>query len=309
MRIGLIDVDGHNFPNIPLMKLSAWHKHHGDTVEWYMPFGERYDLVYMSKVFSFTPDYDLAVNADRVIRGGSGYAIRTVCGQETFVASLHQPLYEEVEHIYPDYSIYPRLTKNTAFGFLTRGCPRGCPFCIVGEKEGRSSVKVADLSEFWHGQKRIVLCDPNILACKDWRILFRQLIASGAEIDFNQGLDIRLMTKEKANMIDAMRIKDIHFAWDNYEDKDIILPKLRMFAKNTLKKPHNHNGTVYMLTNYNTTFEQDLYRIYTLRKMNYWPFVMVYDRKNADNEYRRLQRWVNNRAVFMSVDFFEDYKG
>lgn len=230
MRIGLIDVDGHNFPNIPLMKLSAWHKHHGDTVEWYMPFGERYDLVYMSKVFSFTPDYDLAVNADRVIRGGSGYAIRTVC-------------------------------------------------------------------------------DPNILASKDWRILFRQLIASGAEIDFNQGLDIRLMTKEKANMIDAMRIKDIHFAWDNYEDKDIILPKLRMFAKNTLKKPHSHNGTVYMLTNYNTTFEQDLYRIYTLRKMNYWPFVMVYDRKNADNEYRRLQRWVNNRAVFMSVAFFEDYKG
>lgn len=309
MRIGLIDVDGHNFPNIPLMKLSAWHKHHGDTVEWYMPFGERYDLVYMSKVFSFTPDYDLAVNADRVIRGGSGYAIRTVCGQETFVASLHHPLNEEVEHIYPDYSIYPRLTKNTAFGFLTRGCPRGCPFCLVGEKEGRGSVKVADLSEFWHGQKKIVLCDPNILASKDWRILFRQLIASGAEIDFNQSLDIRLMTKEKANMIDAMRIKDIHFAWDNYEDKDIILPKLRMFAKNTLKKPHNHNGTVYILTNYNTTFEQDLYRIYTLRKMNYWPFVMVYDRKNADNEYRRLQRWVNNRAVFMSVAFFEDYKG
>lgn len=309
MRIGLIDVDGHNFPNIPLMKLSAWHKHHGDTVEWYMPFGERYDLVYMSKVFSFTPDYDLAVNADRVIRGGGGYAIRTVCGQEKFVASLHQPLNEEVEHIYPDYSIYPRLTKDTAFGFLTRGCPRGCPFCIVGEKEGRSSVKVADLSEFWHGQKKVVLCDPNILACKDWRILFRQLITSGAEIDFNQGLDIRLMTKEKANMIDAMRIKDIRFAWDNYEDKDIILPKLRMFAKNTLKKPHNHNGTVYMLTNYNTTFEQDLYRIYTLRKMDYMPFVMVYDRKNADNEYRRLQRWVNNRAVFMSVAFFEDYKG
>jgi hypothetical protein len=291
------------------MKLSAWHKHLGDTVEWYMPFGERYDLVYMSKVFSFTPDYDLAVNADRVIRGGSGYAIRTVCGHETFVQPLHQPLNEIAEHMYPDYDLYPRLTKDTAYGFLTRGCPRGCPFCIVGEKEGRRSVKVADLSEFWRGQKKIVLCDPNILACKDWRILFRQLIASGAEIDFNQGLDIRLMTTEKANMIDAMHVSNVHFAWDNYEDKDIILRKLRMFDKNTVNKPHNHNGTVYVLTNYNTTFEQDLERIYTLRDMNYWPFVMVYDRENAGNEYRRLQRWCNNRAVFMSVDTFKDYKG
>lgn len=309
MRIGLIDVDGHNFPSIPLMKLSAWHKSHGDYVEWYMPFGERYDTVYMSKVFSFTPDYDLAVNGDRVIRGGTGYAIEMINGRETFFSERDENLPSEIDHMYPDYSLYPRLTNDTAYGFLTRGCPRGCDFCIVGHKEGRCSTKVADLSEFWHGQKKIVLCDPNILACKDWRDLFRQLIASGAEIDFNQGLDIRLMTEEKAHMIDCMRVKDIHFAWDNYEDKDIILKKMKLFAESTHNKPHNHNGTVYMLTNFNTAFEQDLERVYTLREMNYWPFVMVYDRERSNNKYRRLQRWVNNRAVFMTVDRFEEYKG
>lgn len=307
MRIGLIDVDGHNYPNLPLMKLSAWHKHLGDVVEWYMPFGERYDIVYMSKVFSFSPDYDYVINADRVIRGGSGYAIRTVNGHETYVKAKDCLLNEAIEHIYPDYGIY-NIT-NTAYGFLTRGCPRGCAFCIVGAKEGRKSVKVADLSEFWRGQKKIVLCDPNILACKDWRDLFRQLISSGAEIDFNQGLDIRLMTREKAHMIDSMRIKDIHFAWDSYSDKDIIIPKLEMFARETHNKPHNHNGTVYVLTNFNSTFEQDLFRINMLRSMNYWPFVMVYDREHADSQYKRLQRWVNNRAVFMTVEQFNDYKG
>ena len=309
MRVGLIDVDGHNFPNIPLMKLSAWHKSHGDTVEWYMPFGERYDVVYKSKVFSFTPDYDYCINADRTISGGSGYCIETANGKETFFSERDEQLPREIEHIYPDYTIYPSLTKDTAYGFLTRGCPRGCSFCIVGRKEGRCSTKVADLSEFWRGQKNIVLCDPNIMACKDWRSLFRQLIDSKAEIDFNQGLDIRLMTEEKAHMIDSMRVKDIHFAWDNFDEEDLILRKLDLFSRETRNKPHNHNGTVYTLTNYNTTFEQDLYRIHLLRNMNYWPFVMVYDRENADNQYRRLQRWVNNRAVFMTVETFENYKG
>lgn len=309
MRIGLIDVDGHNFPNIPLMKLSAWHKQHGDSVEWYMPFSERYDKVYMSKVFSFTPDFDHHINADVVVRGGTGYCIENVVGREVFHREKNVPLPDEIEHIYPDYSLYPTTTKDTAYGFLTRGCPRGCGFCIVGSKEGRCSVKVADLSEFWRGQKRIVLCDPNILACKDWQDLLSQLVASKAQVDFNQGLDIRLMTRAKARMLNGIKIKDIHFAWDRYEDKDEILPKLEMFAEEFTRKPHNHNGAVYMIVNYDTTFEQDLERIYTLREMNYWPFVMVYNREHSLNKYRRLQRWVNMRAVFQSVLRFEDYKG
>ena len=308
-RIGLIDVDGHNFPNLPLMKLSAWHKQQGDLVEWYMPFSERYDKVYVSKVFSFTPDYDYWINADVVVRGGTGYCIETVDGREIFHRDKNVPLPDEVEHIYPDYSIYSAMTKDTAYGFLTRGCPRGCGFCIVGSKEGRCSVKVADLSEFWRGQKRIVLCDPNLLACKDWQDLLSQLVASKALVDFNQGLDIRLMTRAKARMLDGIKIKDIHFAWDRYEDKDDIIPKFEMFAEEFTQQPHNHNVTVYILTNYNTTLDQDLDRIYTLRLLGYWPFVMVYDRCNADNQYKRLQRWVNMRSVFMSVERFEQYNG
>ena len=176
MRIGLIDCDSKNFPNLPLMKLSAWHKSQGDEVEWYMPFSERYDKVYISKVFSFSPDYELCVNADEVIRGGTGYAIRLENGKEVYDHTKDKPLPFDVEHIYPDYSLYPNL--DAAYGFLSRGCPRGCNFCIVAGKEGRKSVKVANLDEFWKGQRKIVLCDPNILACRDWKDLLQQLIDS-----------------------------------------------------------------------------------------------------------------------------------
>ncbi len=160
MRVELIDVDGHRFPNLPLMKISAYHKSRGDSVGWHNPLTAWLnppDRVYMSKVFTFTPDYQHPVNAQEIIRGGTGYSYPDG-GAE---------LPEEIEHIYPDYSIYfekiPEV-KETAYGFLTRGCPRGCDFCIVGQKEGRAAKKVADLSEFWRGQKNIVLLDtPNAL--------------------------------------------------------------------------------------------------------------------------------------------------
>ena len=142
MRIGLVDVDGTGrFPNIALMKISAWHKAQGDSVEWYDPlWGGRFDKVYLSKVFSFTPDYDYPINADEVERGGSGYCISLVNGKEVFDKAKNKPLPPEIEHIYPDYSLYPELTKDTAYGFLTRGCPRGCDFCIVEKKEGTRSA-------------------------------------------------------------------------------------------------------------------------------------------------------------------------
>lgn len=311
MRIGLIDVDGgERFPNIPLMKLSAWHKGRGDSVEWYDPmFSGHLDKVYLSKVFSFTPDYEFPIYADEIIRGGGGYCITIVDGKEHFDKSKDIPLPYEIEHIYPDYSIYPELTKGTAFGFLSRGCPRGCDFCIVGTKEGRRSIKVADLSEFWRGQRKIVLCDPNILACPDWRDLLQQLADSGAEIDFNQGLDIRLMTEEKAQMLNAIKIKEIHFAWDRYEDKDKVVPRLKLFSEISKNLRHGHNAIVYTLVNFSTTIEQDLERIYILREMGYWPYVMIYDKQHCSKIYKRLQRWVNNRFIFASCARFEDYKG
>lgn len=303
-RIGLIDCDGTKFPNLALMKLSAWHKSQGDIVEWYLPFSERYDKVYIAKVFSTTPDYDLCVNADEVVRGGTGYDIRLIDGREVFTPSPCLPY--EVEHIYPDYELYG--IADTAYGFLTRGCPRGCDFCIVASKEGKKSVKVANLSEFWRGQKNIVLCDPNILACKDWRNLLQQVVESKANIDFNQGLDIRLMTKEKAELLNQCKLREIHFAWDRYQDKEVILRNLALYSEHGKFKPHSHNAIVYTIVNFDTTFEQDLERIYTLREMGYWAYVMIYDKAHCDKKYRDLQRWVNNRVIFAKCEKFEDYQ-
>lgn len=305
MKIGLIDVDGHNFPNLPLMKISAWHKQQGDAVEWYNPltaWKHLPDKVYMNKVFTFTPDYPHPVNAREIIKGGTGYSY----------PDGGAALPEEIEHIYPDYSIYferiPEV-KNTAYGFLTRGCPRGCKFCIVGKKEGRCARKVSDLTEFWDGQKNIVLLDPNMFACHEWRELSRQLIDSKAWIDFSQGCDIRLMNEEKAKMLKQMKIKQVHFAWDRAEDKEKILPKLKMFKEITgwdkRKLP------VYVLCNFDTTHEQDLERIYTLREMGYWPYVMIYEKEKLTKGHitRKLQRWVNRRAIFEKIKDFNEYIG
>lgn len=308
MKIALIDIDGHHFPNIPLMKLSAWHKENGDSVEWYNPiFCEKMDIVYMSKIFSFTDDYPFPVYADKIVKSGSGYAIKVVDGKEIYDKSADVNLPYEIEHIFPDYSLYPDLTKDTAYGFLTRGCPRNCEFCHVGIKEGKCSVKVADLSEFWNGQKNIVLCDPNLIACREWKDLIQQLIDSKAYIDINQGIDIRLMTEEKAEMISRLKVKAVHFAWDRYDEKDIILPKLQMFKGIT--NWNYRKMTVFVLVNFDTTFEQDLERVYTLRDMGFNPYIMVYNKFGTERKsnIRKLQRWVNNRMIFRSVPTFDEY--
>lgn len=332
-------MDGHNYPNIPLMKLSAWHKKNGDHVEWYDPLlSGHMDKVYLSKVFSFTPDYPYYIDADEIVKGGSGYCISLVddmsesspyiknkfgifvpnydiCEErngvlirkkiEVFDKTKDIPLPDEIEHIYPDYSLYG--VEDTAYGFLTRGCPRGCSFCHVEAKEGRASRKVADLSEFWNGQKNIVLCDPNILACKQWKDLLQQLIDSKARVDFNQGLDIRLMTPEKAEMLKQIKIKSIHFAWDRYEDKDSILPKFKMFKDITGIR--ERDLIVYVLCNFDTTLEEDLERIYALREYGYWAYVMLYDKEHIPRGHvlRKLQRWVNNRVIFARCKTFDEY--
>lgn len=290
-RIGLVDVDGGAFPNLALMKISAHHKAKGDHVEWVNGFLP-YDRIYKSKVFddSISQDIDYAYRCDEIFRGGSGYNLKNV-------------LPNEVEHCCPDYSLYG--ITDTAYGFLTRGCPRGCPFCIVAEKEGRKSIQVADLDEFWRGEKNIVLLDPNITASRECDRLFKDLIKTKAYIEFSQGLDVRFLTEDQAEHLNKMKIKMIHFAWDNYEFKTYEkLKQIRPFLK------YDHRRiVVYVLVNFNTTIDQDLERIYKLRELDYDPYVMIYDKANAPKEIKRMQRWVNNRFIFKTVERFEDYKG
>ena len=230
-------------------------------------------------------------------------------GDETYNKARDTSLPEEIEHIYPDYSIYG--ITDTAYGFLTRGCPRGCNFCHVQAKEGKCSYKVADLSEFWRGQKNIELLDPNILACPDCLDLLQQTVESKACVNFNQGLDIRLMTPEKAELLSRIKTITIHFAWDRYEDGEIIKPKLKEFKE--ISGFRQHNMFVYVLCGdrEKRVLDTDLERIYWLRDNGYSPYVMLYDKDNIPrgHELKKLQRYVNNRWVFWKVNSFEEYKG
>lgn len=183
---------------------------------------------------------------------------------------------------------------------------RNCDFCHVCKKEGFGSRKVADLSEFWRGQKNIVLNDPNILACPDHMELLQQLVDSGARVEFNQGIDIRLVNDRNLELLKQIRLHGIHFAFDRWEDKDLIEPKLRMFAEKTGFNKDKGRVMVYILVNYNTTIEQDLYRIQLCRELKFSPYPMIYDKKHADPIYKRLQRWCNN-FIFWSVPTFEEY--
>ena len=292
MNVGLIDVDSHNFPNLALMKLSAFHKAQGDEVEWYSP-EKHYDLVYQSKVFddTYSKDIDFIPQADKIIKGGTGYG-------------LNNTLPYEVEHIMPDSELYG--ITDTAYGFLTRGCPRHCAFCIVGDKEGLQSHKVADLSEFWKGQAKIELMDPNLLACPQRMELLDQLIDSRAVININQGFDIRLTNEIVAEKIGRMRVKRIHFAWDN--PKQDLTVYFRRFSE-AYRRKSSSTKVVYILTNFNSTMEENLWRIYTVRDLGYDPYVMVFDKPHAPKEIRQLQRWVNNKIIFRKCNSFEEYKG
>lgn len=220
--------------------------------------------------------------------------------------------------MYPDYSLYPQYTgyglplkKQTAYGFLTRGCPRGCAFCHVAAKEGKCSRKVADLSQFWHGQGTIVLNDPNILACPDATDLLEQLMETGAKIEFNQGLDARLMTPGKAGLLASMKLKMPHFAMDTMESLHPVKKGLDMYvaACRFIKGKWNwRDARVYCLTNFNTTHAEDMARIEAIQECECWPYVMIYNKPSAPAITRRLQRWTNFPAAYAMTKDFDEYQ-
>lgn len=312
MRIGLL-TDAHNFPNLCAMKLSAWHKSQGDYAELWGA-EESYDRVYISKVFTESAIPEVT-NAAEIIYGGSGYTLSPL-----------DTLPDAIEHSTPDYTLYPQ--HDFALGMLTRGCPRcNHTFCITPKKDGCISRKVADLTEFWTGQKDIVLLDQNMLACREHRLdLLTQLCDSGAQVEFNGGLDVRFVDDAVIDRLRHMRVKDYHFAWD--DPREELMPNFRRIVDSGIKNP-NAIG-VYVLTNYWSTHEEDLRRIYELRSLGLMPFVMIYDKqKYVDSRGRwlpcvadrytpeelrhfkicqHMQRWCGNRALLKSCMRFEDYE-
>lgn len=204
------------------------------------------------------------------------------------------------------------MKKQTAYGYLSRGCPRGCSFCHVAAKEGRRAVKVANLSEFWNGQGNICLSDPNILACKDAPELLAQLVASGAKIDFNQGLDARLMTPEKAELLASMSLKlPQHFAMDSMASVEPVSRGLKMYV-DAYKRIHGkwrwRDCKVFVLTNFDTTYEQDIERIRVIQSCECWPYIMIYNKPTAPKITRRLQRWTNSALFYSQAKDFIDFQ-
>ncbi|MCI8984773.1 MAG: radical SAM protein [Lachnospiraceae bacterium] len=215
MRIGLHDAEreylkNKRFPNYALMKISAWHKAQGDSVEWWNPL-IKYDRVYSSKVFDFTPvDPYLPENA---IRGGTGY--RDI--------QMNRTLPDEIDNMFPDYSIYPEC--DFAIGYLTRGCPNNCRWCVVPQKEGniRQYRKWQELVR--HDTDKLVLMDNNILSCNYGISQLKSLIGSGYRIDLNQGMDARMVTEQVADIIS--RLTWIRFIRLSCDQKAQIVPVKR----------------------------------------------------------------------------------
>jgi radical SAM superfamily enzyme YgiQ (UPF0313 family) len=287
MKIGIYDVDS-KIPNLALMKLSAYHKKKNDDVELYSPlFHDTYDKIYASKVFNFS---DRAYLRSDMIIGGSGY-------------NLKAKLPEQIEHIYPDYTLYPEC--DYSIGFITRGCIRNCEFCIVPKKEGKIR-KSADLEEFTKDQERVMLLDNNLLAYENHIKELEKLRDSRKKIDFNQGLDIRLITEENAKILREIKIwKQIRFSLDHPKTISIVKKKMEI-----LEKVGFSLGTFffYVLIGFNTTMEQDLERVKFLRE-NYkcTIYIMPYNRANKHNDYvKDFKRWVN--GYFYKYESFKDYQ-
>lgn len=290
MKIGLINVDGHHFPNLALMKISAFHKRKNDSVEWFNSLSN-YDVVYKSKVFTFTPDENFVINSNQIISGGTGYDIT-------------QNLSPKTDAICPDYSLYPSF--KSALGFVTRGCPNKCSWCVVPKKEG--DIKpYADIESFLDGRKSVVLMDNNVLASDYGLNQIEKIIDLKIKVDFNQGLDSRIIANNEdiAKLLSRVKwLKPLRMACDTKSQMQYI-EKATLLLRKYKTTPSNY--FIYLLVK---DILDALERVEFLRKLKLDPFAQPYrDYKNStiNPELNRFARWVNHKAIFKSVKW-EDYR-
>lgn len=295
MKVGLLPVDS-NYPNLALMKISTYHKMQGDCVEWYNSLCS-YDKVYMAKVFSFTPDYGYYVRADEVERGGTGYDIA-------------KKLPEKIDRMKPDYSMY-RVDTNLAYGFLTRGCPNRCKWCIVPKKEG-DIIPYMDIEEVADGRKNVILMDNNILAAQFGLKQLEKIISMKVRVDFNQGLDARLVTDEIARLLARVKwYKNIRFGCDTPQQICEVERATGLMDK------YGYKGS-YFLYCILMEFEE------SYRRVNYWkkrgrrfmpycqPFRDVNNPKQIIPQWQHdMAQWADRREYYMSCEFkdFSPRKG
>lgn len=294
MNIGLLAVDS-NYPNLALMKLSVAHKANGDNVDWYNPF-DSYDIVYLSKIFSFTDDYPHPiVNAQLVKRGGTGYDYTTT-------------LPAEIDSLQPDYSLYPSIDNRTAYGFLTRGCVRHCKWCIVPKKEGfiKPYMEIEQIAV--NGRDRVVLMDNNVLAIDYGLEQIEKIVKLGIHVDFNQGLDARLVTEEVAQLLAKTKwIKRIRLACDTpaqIAECDKAIDRIDKYG-------YKGEYLIYciLLDDINECYERVIH--WRNRGSRFLPFCQPYRDLTKPNFIPKWQKdmatWANKKQLFCTCDF-KDYQ-
>ena len=299
MKIGLIDSDSHNFTNLAIMKIAGFHKKIGDYVEWYTPF-DSYDIVYISKVFTFTEGYwQIITNADEIRKGGTGFDLKTT-------------LPKSIEYCTPDYGIYRNIPKNTAYGFLTRGCVNKCSWCVVPEKEGyiRPYMDVEDIAI--DGRKNLILLDNNILAAGDYaKIQLEKIIRNGYRVDFNQALDARLVDSDNAQLLAQIKwLNSIRFGCDTQSQIVQVERALDLLEK------YGFKGNILLYTMLNESLAEcymrlkhwKLYHHNKRIRCHAQPYI-DYGKNtlNIPQWQKDMARWANRKEIYATVDFM-DYK-
>lgn len=299
MNIGLLPVDS-SYPNLALMKISAWHKQQGDCVEWYNPFN-RYDKLYMAKVFSFTEDYlQYITNADIIEKGGTGYDIKKM-------------LPSGIDRMQPDYSIYPSIDTKTAYGFLTRGCPNKCKWCCVPAKEGNIAPYM-DIEEIAiDGRKNIILMDNNVLASDHGLEQIEKIIRLGLRVDFNQGLDARLVTDNIAKMLAKVKwVKRIRFGCDTPKQIEECERATSLIDK------YGYKGEYFFYCILLDDFNESFVRVDHWRNKGGKFLVHCQPYRDLNNTHqvipqwqKDLAGWADKKLIFRSCEFkdFEPRKG